>query len=208
MTLEKGSFFLSPGRISSVLFIVFVFSGCASIDHIYSLNYKKLTLSHSQLIHDGLTVLPLNFHYEEELYAKTAQAIFLKNLKGIQKDIELSDPTDSAKTAKESGVYDAYLQLTQMDLKKDVPRELLIRKVGRAMGKRFLLISELSNTRLAEGATQLRLKVQIWDVEVGEIVWEASEESRGYVVLIFPQTPAPLEKVMEVASIDLIRKMP
>ena len=64
------------------------------------------------------------------------------------------------------------------------------------------------DTRVAEGATQLTLRAQIWDVEAGEIVWEASEETRGYVNLVFPQTPAPLEKVMEVAAINLIKKMP
>jgi hypothetical protein len=84
----------------------------------------------------------------------------------------------------------------------------LIRKVGRAAGKRFLLIPELSFARLSEGASQLNIKVQIWDVELGEIVWEATEQSRGYVVFIFPQTAAPFEEVMEVASINLIKKMP
>ena len=191
-----------------VFLTLFFFTGCASIDHIFSLNYKKLTLSHSQLTHDGLIVLPLNFHYEEEIYAKSAQAIFLKNLKGIQKDIDWIDPAEGARISKESGVYDAYTQLVQMDLRKEIPREILIRKVGRAAGKRFLLIPELSFARLSEGASQLNLKVQIWDVEVGEIVWEATEQSRGYVILIFPQTAAPFEEVMEVASINLIKKMP
>jgi len=206
--LKHGSLFRYSGRISFFVLTLLLFNGCASIEHIYSQNYKKLALSHSQLTRDGLAVLPLNFTFENELYSNIAQTIFLKNLKMIQRDIDFMNPNDSAKMAKESGVYDAYVQLSHMDFKKDVPREHLIRKVGRAMGKRFLLIPELSDARLSEGATQLKLRVQIWDAEIGEIVWEASEETRGYVVLIFPQTAAPLEKVMEVASIDLIRKMP
>lgn len=208
MTLSQKQGLFSSHSFLTTLLALFFFNGCASIDHNYSLNYKKLTLSHDQLVHEGLAVLPMSFRYEQELYIKTAQSIYLKNLKGIEKDIALIEPSEAAKLSKESGVYEAYLQLTQMDLQKEVPRELLIRKVGRAIGKRFLMIPELSDTRISEGATQLKIRAQIWDIEVGEIVWEASQESRGYVILIFPQTAAPFEKVMEVASIDLIKKIP
>jgi hypothetical protein len=208
MTRNRKTLPFSFPTLPASILTLLLLGGCASIEHNYSENYKKLTLSHAQLTHDGLAVLPMNFRYEEESYVKSAQAIFLKNLKGLEKDVVLVEPTEGAQLAKESGAYEAYLQLTQMDLQKEIPRELFIRKVGRALGKRYLLLTELSDTRLSEGATQIKIRAQIWDIEVGEIVWEASEESRGYVVLIFPQTAAPLEKVMEVASIDLIKRMP
>ena len=183
-------------------------TGCSTIDHLYSLNYKKLALSHAQLVRDGVAVLPLTSPYEDIEYRKSAQAIFLKSLKGLQKDFILVEPVEAAQLAKDAGVYDSLILLTDTNLQKEVPRLILVRKVGRAMGKRFLMRPELVSARISEGATQVTLRTQIWDVEVGEIVWEASEETRGYVNLIFPQTPAPLEKVMEVAATNLIRKMP
>ncbi|MBI1821676.1 MAG: hypothetical protein HY036_05920 [Nitrospirae bacterium] len=182
--------------------------GCSTIDHFYTLHYKKLALSHAELVRDGVAVLPMASLYEEAEYRKSAQEIFLRSLKGLQKDFDLIEPFQAAKLATEAGVYDSFSQLTGSNLQKEVPRLLLVRKVGRAMGKRFLMRPELVNTRVTEGATQLTLRAQIWDVEAGEVVWEASEETRGYVNLVFPQTPAPLEKVMEVAAINLIKKMP
>ncbi|MHB8483071.1 MAG: hypothetical protein ACYDBV_10155 [Nitrospiria bacterium] len=182
--------------------------GCSTIDHIYTLNYKKLALSHDQLVRDGIAVLPLTALSDEMEYRKIAQAIFLRSLKGLKKDFDLIEPSQAADLARQAGIYDSLIQLTESSLRKAVPRLALVRKVGQTMGKRFLMRSELVRIRIVEGATQLTLRAQIWDVELGEVVWEASEETRGYVTLFFPQTPAPLEKIMEVASLSLIRKIP
>ena len=182
--------------------------GCSTIDHFYTLHYKKLALSHDELARYGVAVLPLSSLYEVAEYRKSAQEIFLRSLIGLQKDFDLVEPSQAARLAAEAGVYDSFSQLTGSNFQKEVPRLLLVRKVGRAMGKRFLMRPELVDTRVTEGATQLTLRVQIWDVELGEVVWEASEETRGYVNLVFPQNPAPLEKIMEVAAINLIKEMP
>jgi hypothetical protein len=196
-------------RLFILLSLAFILGSCASIDHIYSLNYKRFAFSHDQLAREGVVILPLTFNYEDTAYIKTAQDIFLQSFKGLQKDLNnLIEPSQLPGLAKQGGFEEEYRQLLDTDPKKDTPKALLIRKVGRAVEKRFLLWPDLVSTRLADGATQLKLTARIWDVDTGEIVWDASEEARGYVILIFPQTPAPFEKVMEAASIQLIRKMP
>ncbi len=192
-----------------LLSLALLLGSCASIDHIFSLNYKRLAFSHAQLASEGVVILPLTFNYEDAAYIQTAQDIFLRSFKGLQKDVNnLVEPSQIPDLAKQGGFEEAYRQLLDSDPKKDAPKALLIRKVGHAMDKRFLLWPDLVSTHLADGATQLKLSARIWDVDAGEIVWDASEEVRGFVILIFPQTPAPFEKVMEVASIQLIRKMP
>src|ERR1700693_5577820 len=92
---KRSPFFSQTSFI--FLLVLFFLSGCASIEHRYSLNYKKLSLSHTQLTHEGLAVLPMSFRYEEELYVKTAQAIFLKNLRGLKKDVDLVEPAEEVK---------------------------------------------------------------------------------------------------------------
>jgi len=73
---------------------------------------------------------------------------------------------------------------------------------------RFFLQTELQQVDLLEGATYVRIKGRLWDVEQGEILWEGIGESRGDIFLFFPTAPASFERAMEVASRGLIRKLP
>ena len=199
------------GKISALLLLsafIFLNFGCGTIDHIYTEHYSKFSFSRAQMIHDGVAILPMTTRNENAELAVSAQAIFLKSVRNFRKEIDFIEPERGEKILLDAGAYGALRELLATEFNKEVPQLQLIRQVGHALNKRFLLRPELSQSLQIEGMTQLKLRVQIWDVDLGEIVWEGTEESRGFVILVFPMSPAPMEKVMEVASNNLVKKMP
>ncbi|HXN07417.1 MAG TPA: hypothetical protein VN944_10180 [Nitrospiria bacterium] len=210
MTLKSGAArpLLSLRALFGPIAAIFLLSGCGAIDHIYTPYYKSLSFSEAQMIRDGIAIMPVSSPADAAEFRLSAQKIFVKSVRNLRKDLPFTSPEESEKKAIDAGVYGPFRELLSTEFGKEVPRLQLIRQVGHALDKRFIMRPELTLARQSEGATRLILRVQIWDVDLGEMVWEGSEDSSGYVVLIFPQSPAPVEKVLEVASAGLVKKIP
>lgn len=118
------------------------------------------------------------------------------------------DPTEVRRRLEVKGVEGTYRSVREADTAGEVAREEDIRRVGRALQVRYLLQTTLTRVEVIEGATQVQIQAKMWDVEMGDVVWEGTGEARGYLFLIFPQTPSSFEKTVEVASRGLIRKLP
>jgi len=197
----------SGSRIFFCLLIA-ALAGCATIDNLSTESYRKMGLPSELSEGEPLGLLPLFGPQTLRDYLSRADAIFLENFEQQRKGRSWMDPQESLKRIREAGLETLYQNLAKGYTTDRPPQQEPLRQIGKAMGTRYLLLTELQRIELAEGATQVRLTGRVWDAEKGEILWEGIGEGRGYVRLIFPTVPSSFEKTMATASAGLIHRLP
>ncbi|MFY9268679.1 MAG: hypothetical protein WAO55_02895 [Candidatus Manganitrophaceae bacterium] len=141
-------------------------------------------------------------------YAKTAESIFYRSLTEMRQGGQLISPAEGRERI-EAGKLSPALERFQKETSSNkVIAEGDLSKLTGVLGARFLLQTELQQVEIAEGATQVRIGGKLWDTEMGDVVWEGTGESRGYIFLFFPRVPTTFEKAVEVASRGLIKRLP
>jgi hypothetical protein len=183
-------------------------TGCATIDNLSTESYRKAGLPSRLSEGEALGLLPLFGRRSFREYFSRADAIFLESFERQRSGRSFIEPQESLKRIREAGLETLYQDLARGYTIDRPPQQEPLRQIGKAVGTRYLLLTELQRIEMAEGATQVRLTGRLWDAEKGEIVWEGVGEGRGYVVLIFPWVPSSFEKTMETASRGLIHRLP
>jgi hypothetical protein len=141
-------------------------------------------------------------------YLAPAEAIFYKALTEMREQTSLISPEEGLAKIKE-GDLDAFFRKFEKETSfRTVAEERDLSKFRKILGTRFLLQTELQEVAVMEGATQVRIQGRLWDIEMGDVIWEGTGESRGYLFLFFPRVPATFEKAIEVASRGMIRNLP
>ncbi|HET6466072.1 MAG TPA: hypothetical protein VFH55_10720 [Nitrospiria bacterium] len=182
--------------------------GCATIDDLSTESYRKVGLPPKLFEQQALGLLPLFGRGRVREYLPTAEAIFLESFQQRRDGRSWIDPNDSLKRIHEAGLDAVYQNLVKGYSVQQAPQQDPLQQIGKAVGTRYLLLTELQRTEMTEGATQVQLNGRVWDTEKGEIIWEGTGESRGYVFLIFPWVPSSFEKTMAIASDGLIQRLP
>lgn len=182
--------------------------GCATIDDLSSESYRKIGLSPHLFEQQPLGLLPLIGPSRVRDYLPTAEAIYLKSFEERRDGRSLIDPDETMKRIHEADLDAVYHQLVNDYSIRQAPQQGPLQQIGKAVGTRYLLLTELQRIELAEGATQVKLNGRVWDTDKGEIIWEGVGESRGYVFLIFPWVPSSFEKTMAIASDGLVQRLP
>jgi hypothetical protein len=200
-------------RIASVSGIVACLAGglstgCATIDNLSTESYRKAGLPSKLSEGEALGLLPLFGRPSLRDYLPQADAIFLESFERQRSGRSWIDPKESLKRIREAGAEAFYQDLAKGYTIDRPPQQVPLRQIGKALGARYLLLTELNQIEMAEGATQVRLTGRIWDAEKGEILWEGVGEGRGYVRLIFPSVPSSFEQTMATASRGLIHRLP
>jgi hypothetical protein len=94
-----------------------------------------------------------------------------------------------------------------------------LRRVGRAVGCRYLLLPGLAQLEqlladrfeavglkiVRNRVVTLRLWLQLWDAETGRIVWESSGETTGSSLLVFVMRAVPVDAMAEKLWLTMIR---
>jgi hypothetical protein len=188
--------------------VIAALPGCATIDNLSMESYRKAGLPSQLSEGEALGLLPLFGRSPLREYLSKADAIFLESFQQQRGGRTWIDPRESVKRIREAGLETLYQDLAKGYTMDHPPRQEPLQQIGKAVGTRYLLLTELQRIEMAEGATQVRLTGRIWDTEKGEILWEGTGEGRGYVVLIFPWVPSSFEKTMATASNGLIQRLP
>ena len=182
--------------------------GCATIDNLSTESYRKVGLPPKLFEQQALGLLPLFGRGRVREYLPTAEAIFLESFRQRRVDQSWIDPNESLKRIHEAGLDAVYQNLVKGYSVQQAPQQEPLQQIGKAVGSRYLLLTELQRIEMTEGATQVQLNGRVWDTEKGEIIWEGTGESRGYVFLFFPWVPSSFEKTMAIASDGLIQRLP
>jgi hypothetical protein len=182
--------------------------GCATIDDLSTESYREVGLPPNLFEQQALGLLPLFGHGTLRGYLSTADGIFLESFRQHRAGQTWIDPHETLKRIREAGLEAVYQNLVKEYSVQQPPQQDPLQQIGKAVGTRYLLLTELQRLEMTEGATQVQLNGRVWDTEKGEILWEGTGESRGYVFLIFPRAPSSFEKTMAVASDGLIQRLP
>ncbi len=181
--VEKRRGLFYPG----VLLFLLILAGCASINDLSRETYRKGFLKVDRISKEEIAVLPMTGDANTAPYLLTARGIFNDVMTEMRPQMRPSEPLP---VAPQNEVLE---ESAFASLKKTT---------------RFLLQTELNQVEVVEGATQIQVHGRLWDVQLGEVIWEGVGESRGHLFLFFPEAPASFEKAMEVATRGFIRKMP
>ncbi|MBI3802545.1 MAG: hypothetical protein HY282_02130 [Nitrospirae bacterium] len=186
-----------------------VLFGCAGIDDLSREDYRRGVLYMDNLSTETIAVMPMTAKgVANRPYTKTAESIFFRAMTEMRMHTHLISPEEGREKFKASHM-DPLFEKLQGDVSfKKVAQEKDFPEVKKTLGTRFLLQTELQRVEVVEGATQVRITGRLWDIEMGDIIWEGTGESRGYLFLFFPQAPATFEKAIEVASRGLIKRIP
>lgn len=192
-----------------LLFMVgLLFFGCVGIDDLSREEYRRGVLYTNNLSRETIAVMPMVGRGANRDYAKTAESVFYKALAEMRQQSNLISP-DEARAKIEANQLGPLLERLREERSfKKVAEERDVAELKKVFGTRFLLQTELQQVEVTEGATQVRIQGRLWDIEMGDIIWAGTGESRGYLFIFFPRVPASFEKAVEVASRGLIRRMP
>jgi len=169
--------------------------GCSSISDLSRETYKKGFLKIDPLQKEKTAILQMTGDNAVREYLPKARGIFDILMQETQPDIR---PLYTVSNVDASFA----LPLTKKVLEESDFAQLKKTSI------RFLVQIHLQQVEIVEGATQVKIEGRLWDIEQGNILWEAVGESRGHLFLFFPTAPASFEKAMEVASRGLIQKLP
>lgn len=199
-------------RIMKQTFLFIIFSltvfGCVGIDDLSREDYRRGVLYTSNLSAETIAVMPMIGRGGNRDYTKMAEKIFYKALTEMRPQTVLISPEEGRNKIEANNLGPVFDRLRKETSFKKVAEERDVAELKKAFGTRFLLQTELQQVEVAEGATQVRLQGRLWDIEMGDIIWEGTGESRGYLFLFFPRIPASFEKAAEVASRGLIKRLP
>jgi hypothetical protein len=204
-------FLLERPRImkQTILFIFgFMVFGCVGIDDLSREDYRKGVLYTSNLSAETIAVMPMVGRGVNRDYTKTAEKIFYKALTEMRQQTLLISPEEGRTKIEANHLGPMFERLSKETSFKKVAEERDVAVLMKIFGTRFLLQTELQQVEVAEGATHVRLQGRLWDIEMGDIIWEGTGESRGYLFIFFPRVPASFEKAVEVASRGLIKRLP
>jgi hypothetical protein len=185
-----------------ILLCAVLWVGCARISDLSGERYRVGVLF--SLPNETVVVLPMQGDAKHRGDLPMAESIFYKGLTEMRPQMQRVSPQESR-----ARIEAASLSAVLDRLEDAVPfSEREVAPLHKLFGTSFFLQTFLDEAQTVEGATHVRIRSRLWDLEKGDILWEATGESRGYLFLFFPTTPASLEKTLEVASRGLIRKLP
>ncbi|MCG3112854.1 MAG: hypothetical protein MCM46_13640 [Candidatus Manganitrophus sp. SB1] len=192
------------------LFFIFglLFFGCVGIDDLSREDYRRGVLYTSNLSTETIAVMPMIGRGANRDYTKTAEKIFFRALTEMRQQTQLISPEEGRNKIEANQLGPLLERLKKETSFKKVAEEKDVAELKKVFGTRFLLQTELQQVEVIEGATHVRLQGRLWDIEMGDIIWEGTGESRGYLFLFFPRVPASFEKAAEVASRGLIKRLP
>lgn len=144
-----------------------------------------------------------------------------KALQELEPQIAIVDPDQALSLINWADLSEDYTQMLREHQISGILRKGILNRIGRALDVRYLILPNLleytrdTSTRVSilgvrfvqTRSSTLRVLAQIWDAEMGSIVWEGTAE----VTLAgedIREKPIPFEEVALLAWKELIKKLP
>lgn len=208
-------------RITILLFIG-ILSACTNKPQLHtSLQHRNTGLEAGQLEKYGLAfVTPATVTGQEE--DKQALAlIFSEVLITKMPKVRVVTLPETLSAVNRSGMAMEYKNMYQNYSNTGIFTRESLQKVGEVAGARYVVQLNLADfgrrtdkrwgfsgiRLLATKTTQIRLFMQIWDSQEGEIVWEGGHEL-SYAYDTVKERPVTFQKVVEEAAEALLNNVP
>lgn len=202
--------------------LILALSGGCSTDQVHaSVKYKDISLAPSGLEKHGLGFITPSTVTGQEQDIQSLAFIFAGQLKEKRPDIRVVSLPEVLSAINQAGMADEYKQMYTDYSDTGIFKQESLRKVGRIAGVRYLAQLKLSSfNQSSKGRFNLlglrvfqtkeaniRLFLQIWNSEMGTIVWEGTEEL-NYAWDTSREKPVTFQLVVEEIAESLITNLP
>jgi len=197
-------------------------TGCTTGSQVHPTTlHKNLSLASGALQRYGVAFLTPSTVTGQEQDQQTAALIFAEQMRVQMPTVRVLSLPEALGAVNRAGLAPEYRKMVENYRETGIfPRELLT-NVGGAIGTRYLVQLKLAGfsqdirdrvsifgVRLIQTLhANIRLYMQIWDSETGNIAWEGSEEM-SYAYDSSAELPVTFRRVLEVSAQQLIQNLP
>ncbi len=197
-------------------------TACTVNDQLYSdAHYRPLGLTEDALASGGIGFLTPAAPTGLEADKQGLALGFAETLRDTRPDVRVVPLPDILSAVNRNDLSDAYKQIYRDYLETGILERSMLQRIGQASGVRYLAQLNLAQfaqesrgrfsiigLRIVETRrANLRVFLQVWDAETGEVAWEGSEE----LVLSHDtsrEQPVTFTEMVGTAAENLYRKLP
>jgi len=207
---------------AAFIVLALAFSGGCSTDQIHAtVKYKDISLRCCGLEAHGLGFITPSTVTGQEQDIQSLAFIFASRLEKQRPDIRVVSLPEVLSAVNQANMADEYKQMYVDYSDTGIFAQESLRKVGQITGVQYLAQLKLSSfNQSSKGRFNLlglrlfqtkeaniRLFLQIWNSELGSIVWEGTEEL-NYAWDTSKEIPVTFQLVVEEIAENLINKLP
>jgi hypothetical protein len=212
----------TSGRCLMAICLLLLLSGCTTGSQVHPTTlHKNLSLPSGALQLYGVAFLTPSTVTGQEQDQQTAALIFAEQMRVQLPTVRVLSLPEALGAVNRAGLAPEYRKMVENYRETGIfPRELLT-TVGGAIGTRYLVQLKLAGfsqdmrdrvsifgVRLFQTLhANIRLYMQIWDAETGNIAWEGSEEM-SYAYDSSAELPVTFRRVVELAAQQLVQNLP
>lgn len=207
---------------AALVALALALGGGCSTDQIHAtVKYKDISLAPSGLETHGLGFITPSTVTGQEQDIQSLAFIFASRLKELRPDIRVVSLPEVLSAVNQAGMADEYKQMYTDYSDTGIFKQESLRKVGQITGVQYLAQLKLSSFNqnskgrfsflglrvLQTKEANIRLFLQIWNSEMGSIVWEGTEEL-NYAWDTSREKPVTFQLMVEEIAGNLINKLP
>jgi hypothetical protein len=201
---------------------LWLFAGCTTGSQVHPTTlYENLSLQPGALQQHGVAFLTPSTVTGQEQDQQTAALIFAEQMRTRLPTVHVMSLPEALGAINRAGLAPEYRRMVEDYRDTGIFPRTILAKIGHAIGTRYLVQLKLAGfsqdmrERLSVLGVRLfqtlhaniRLYMQIWDVETGAIAWEGSEEM-SYAYDSSAELPVTFRRVVEEAAQQLIQHLP
>jgi hypothetical protein len=202
--------------------LVLAFSGGCSTGQVHAtVKYRDISLRCCGLETNGLGFLTPSTVTGQEQDIQSLAFIFASQLEKQRPDIRVVSLPEVLSAINQAGMADEYKQMYVDYSDTGIFKQESLRKVGQTTGVQYLVQLKLSSFNQGSRSrfnllglrlfqtkeANIRLFLQIWNSEMGSIVWEGTAEL-NYARDTPKEKPVTFKLVVEEIAENLINKLP
>lgn len=201
---------------------LWLLAGCTTGSQVHPTTlYENLSLPPGALQQHGVAFLTPSTVTGQEQDQQTAALIFAKQMRIRFPTVHVVSLPEALGAINRAGLAPEYRRMVEDYRDTGIFPRAILTKIGHAVGTRYLVQLKLAGfsqdmrerlsilgVRLFQTLhANIRLYMQIWDVETGAIAWEGSEEM-SYAYDSSAELPVTFRRVVEEAAQQLIQHLP
>ncbi len=209
------------GFAALAVIITIVLVGCGGKQIHSTVQYEDIGLEPGGLVEHGLGFITPSTVTGREQDIQSLAFIFARILEQEHPRIHVVSLPEALSAINQAGLADEYKQMYIDYSDTGIFKHDPLRKVGAAIGARYLAQLKLSSFNqdsrgrfsflglrlLQTKEANIRLFLQIWNSETGSIVWEGTEEV-NYAWDTSKEKPVTFQLIVEEIAVNLVSKLP
>jgi hypothetical protein len=209
-------------RSITILLVIGILSACSHKPQLHSsLQHRNTGLEAGQLEEYGLAFVTPSTVTGQEEDKQTLALIFSQTLINTMPQVRCVTLPETLSAVNRNDLTMEYKEMYQNYSKTGIFAKESLQKVGEVAGARYVVQLNLADFGrrtdkrwgfsgirvLATKTTHIRLFMQIWDSQEGDIVWEGGHEL-SYAYDTVKEKPVTFQKVVEEAAENLLNNLP